>query len=114
MTSQQAIEWISVNYSPENFNISDEQIREKLVQDMRYNFEDELVQVQEKLLSENPNFSVKLLDQISKEGYKRLIHEDVNGLRLQAEAKRQYDNKEKLSRSQKDILFDIYGISMEF
>jgi len=137
------IEWISKNYSPKDFGISEEQLKEKLIIESRYNFDEEIDSIKQRLHDENkPNFSYRMLNALpKKEVYNKLISSDLDRIKseaitekevqarkLRAEemkiagriseeesiAKKRYDSGEKLSRQDKDILLEVFNINVAF
>ena len=87
----QVIEWISKNYSPADFGISEDELKEKLLTEPRYSFDEETNIIKQKLHDENsPNFSYKLLNALPKrEVYNKLISSDLDRIKLEATSEKE-------------------------
>lgn len=84
------IGWINNNYSPANFGISEDELKEKIIQDGRYTLDYEVGEVINVLLDENPKFSVKLIEKAytREEIIKRFVTSDFDRLKEEAKGER--------------------------
>ncbi len=65
MTYAQVLQWISVNYSPEDFRISENDIQNELSRDINSDFSRQIGFGKRQLISKEKNFSNQLIDNFS-------------------------------------------------
>jgi hypothetical protein len=91
------IAWVTKNYSPEDFGISEDDLKEKLIEDGRYDLSEETELIVDTMLQENENFSPLLFQKAFTKDYliRNFVTPNFDTLKKEAERERQRIKREE-------------------